>query len=185
MPTQYQQPPITKNETAENPLKKRWATEIPVENNYASISQKNLEKKVEKLQNVEEEQYMENTNIRIDTAKFNQILDNLIQYLNESQKTTISTLLSTKSYRLEYNKWIFSIPSDIHKQLLEKEKDLIISYIRKQMGMNEIYLQLVVDTNLHVIERKPYTNVEKAREMASKNPLLVQLQEMFKTRIID
>ncbi len=57
--------------------------------------------------------------------------------------------------------------------------------MRKLTKVNDLYMEVVVDVTLQPQITLPMNAVEKFQLMAEKNPDLLLLQEIFKTRIID
>ncbi|MEO1808017.1 MAG: hypothetical protein AAFU33_24615, partial [Bacteroidota bacterium] len=66
----------------------------------------------------------------------------------------------------------------------DKEKALL-PYLRKELGIRDLFGELSYDASqAEKLASIPYTDEEKLKAMAEKNPNLYEFQKIFNTRII-
>lgn len=162
-----------------------WKSTPSIPSNIDSLSKINISETIPKKEEIRTEEVKENTSIKINENQFNLILDNFLSLLQSSGKDTLYAIVSQKTYKLHYNKCLFGVQGEFQRNLLEKERDTFISYMRKQTGINDLFLEVIIDNTLAPIQKVAYTSNEKFEEMAAKNPALIRLKELFKTRIVD
>jgi len=162
-----------------------WKTTPSIPSDIGSLSKINISETIAKKEERQIEEVRENTTTKINENQFNLILDNFLSLLQANGKDTLYAILSQKTYKLHYNKCLFAVQGEFQKNLLEKERDVFISYMRKQINVNDLFLEIIIDNTLAPIKKVAYTSNEKFEEMAAKNPTLIKLKELFKTRIVD
>lgn len=162
-----------------------WKTSPSIPSNIDSLSKINISETIPKKEEIRTEEVKENTSIKMNENQFNLVLDNFLSLLQANGKDTLFAIISQKTYKLHYNKCLFSVQGEFQKNLFEKEREVFISYMRKQMGINDLFLEIIIDTSLVQSQKVAYTGNEKFEEMAAKNPTLIKLKELFKTRIVD
>jgi DNA polymerase-3 subunit gamma/tau len=162
-----------------------WKTSPSIPSGIGSIPKINTLETIQKKEEIRTEEVKENTSRKINENQFNDILDNFLSLLQANGKDTLHAIISQKTYKLHYNKCLFGVQGEFQRSLLEKERDVFISYMRKQTGINDLFLEVIIDNDLAPIKKVAYTSNEKFEEMAAKNPTLIKLKELFKTRIVD
>lgn len=97
----------------------------------------------------------------------------------------LASCLQEGKTKLTNNHWTLTLANGLLKGMLDKEKEGILLFLRQKLQVPELYLSIEIDEKQQNAQAsKPYTNEEKLKEMALKNPSLKKLQEIFKTRII-
>ena len=136
---------------------------------------------------VEEEAatYQVNNSIQIDEQSFQKLLNQYIEKLKAQNSMNLASCLQEGKTNLTHNHWTLTLENGLLKGMLDREKEGILLFLRQELQVPELYLTIEIDENpQNVKAKKPYTNEEKLKEMAQKNPSLKKLQEIFKTRII-
>lgn len=95
------------------------------------------------------------------------------------------TALEIATCQVVQNRCILTVADDVQADFLQKDKQRIVDELRARLQEPAIVLEIVVDTQMIIpVSNAPYTLEEKLRVMQEKNPVLLKLQEHFKTRII-
>lgn len=137
----------------------------------------NKNKKVKQAEKIE-------LHISIDRNKFNFTLKKYTDKLKKQDKFTLISILQEAHHEFDHNKWMCKVPNDLAEQWVKKEVDMV-PFFRKELGINELFIEILVDKN-HVQNSgsQPYTQEEKLKAMAEKNPAIKQLEKLFNARII-
>lgn len=128
----------------------------------------------------EQEGFIEfDPNVEINPQIFEAAYHQLLDQLTNNGKYRIASLLRPDAYRLEHNKWIQAVPSEVVKQQLTEERS-VIEYMRKHTGVQNLMLEMEIqELPPNPNDARPYTNEEKLEQMVSKNPALRQLMKKF------
>ncbi len=128
--------------------------------------------------------YQKNPESRVDEELFQKALKAYAEKLKKVNRMNLVSILSKGTSSFDHNEWYFSVENDIESDLLEKEKELL-PFLRAETGVADLYLKLQVDpTYTNKIDQIPYTDEDKLKAMGEKNPSLIELQRIFKTRIV-
>ncbi len=148
---------------------------------------KKVQSKDEEKNKVKEEAevFRINTSVKISSEKFTDNFNLLLRVLEEDKNLSLMSVLTVAISEFNFNKWIIRIPSPIHEQILIKEKSFIMNYMRNGLNINDLYFEILVDETLNPKIELPINAQEKFQLMAEKNPNIILLKEIFKTRIID
>jgi DNA polymerase-3 subunit gamma/tau len=71
----------------------------------------------------------------------------------------------------------FSVPNDLMKSQLDKNKPKLLKFLREKL--NNYGIQIIVDVNTTVEKKFAYTPQEKYQKLKEKNPLIEQLKNTF------
>lgn len=145
--------------------------------NYASKNIISPEKNIEEVK--------ENQNISISADVFEKNLQLLYPFLATKGEDTLQSILTLAKHSLAYNKWNLTVSSELHKQMLDNKKDTCILFMREKLNVADLFWEVTVDASLIPSQLQPFTQQEKIQEMVRKNPNILMLQEIFKTRIVD
>lgn len=128
----------------------------------------------------EQEGFIEfDPNVDINPQIFEAAYHQLLEQLSNNGKFRIASLLRPDAYRLEHNKWIQAVPSEVVKQQLTEERS-VVEFMRKHTGVNNLMLEMEIqELPPNPNDARPYTNEEKLDEMMGKNPALRQLLKKF------
>lgn len=151
--------------------------------NEVQKSQPKKENNAKDEVNVEIQQI--NVSIQIAENAFLQALEMTINLLQNKGNATGSVILAQFPYQLQHNKWLIKVPSEVHKQTLEKERELIIPFMRNMLNEDSLFWEIQIDTTLSPKQKILSGGREIFAEIALRNPQLITLEQIFKTRIID
>jgi len=102
-------------------------------------------------------------------------------YAKQMQQNGKFNLYSTLSFRkplLKENFTVeFTIENMVQQEALEQEKMDLLTFLRKELNNYNINLKTIINTVES--ERKPYTNGDKFKRMAEKNPAINKLKQQF------
>jgi len=148
------------------------------------IEEKIAEEAANNPQQEEVQSYDINPAVNIDTQAFQEQLLAFAAQVKEQGRIQLASILENGHSTFEHNAWTFTVENDLMLSFLEKEQELL-PFLRRGLGVADLFWKLRVDPKYVNPEDKiPYTNEDKLKEMARKNPSLGKLQEIFKTRII-
>ena len=166
-----------------SPRKKRGGSVFgSLEAVAAAKEQKKLETTDEKEE--ENQSYEINPSVQIDHDQFLRILQQYSERLKSENRMNLASALDNGQTELEHNRWRLVVSNQLSFNVLEKEKTLL-PYLREELGIKDLFLELVVDENQKQKEPEiPYTPEGKLKAMAAENPALQRFQEIFRTRII-
>ncbi len=123
------------------------------------------------------------TNVNITKKDFDAAYSSLLNHLNEEGKFRITSLLRKDAYRLDHNRWIQSVPSEVVKRQLEDER-MVLEYMRERTGVGNLLLNLeIVALPTNPDDVRPFTTEEKLDQMLSSNPLLRDFMRRFDTAV--
>lgn len=181
-------------ETADAPVKKTepvlpitptpvvsTAKKIGLKPSIPSINQFIAPKKEEK----QELNTLNETAVAYERAKSNftqsmleQCWDNYTKLIQQKGKLNLySTLIFRKPVVKENFRIEFTIENKVQKEVLELEKTDLMNYLRKELDNYSITFETIINTVES--ERKPYTNAEKYKRMAEKNPAIAKLKQQL------
>ncbi len=107
----------------------------------------------------------------------------LLEHLSADGRFRIASLLRQDAYRLDHNKWIQSVPSEVVRRQLADERH-VIDFMREHTGVSNLLLEMeIVELGQNPNDKRPYTNEEKLDLMLSKNPSLRQLMKRFDANV--
>ncbi|GAB4426632.1 MAG: hypothetical protein OHK0039_44700 [Bacteroidia bacterium] len=160
---------------------------IRLSNNFGDL-QATLDEQIaaEKARNKNNETtrvYALDPSVTIDPTAFAAALNAYADMLQAQNRMNLASVLRNGRTELDHNCWRFTAESEILRNMVDREKDLL-PYLRERLGVPELYGEFLIDSSKAQETHIPYTNEEKLREMARENPTLSKFQEIFKTRII-
>lgn len=125
-----------------------------------------------------------NSQVNIDETTFQKHLGAYAERLKATDKILLASLLEKGLSVLEHNCWHFMVDSEMGRNMLEREKELL-PFMRDKLGVRDLYWELKVDESfVDPKDQIPYSNEEKLKAMGEKNPVLQKMQKIFTTRII-
>jgi DNA polymerase-3 subunit gamma/tau len=146
-------------------------------------SMADLDKAVRKKQDESGEEEQEfvayDPTVTVDEKKFEEALEALLKELSENSNLRIASILRRDGWRLDHNKWIQTVTSQIaHRQL--KEERQLVTWMRERVGVPNLMLEIEIDeksttTNVEI----PLTNQQKLELMMDKNPDLQDFMRRF------
>jgi len=151
------------------------------------FAREKAEKKAQ-TNNVEEDvarSYALNTGIVLDAEKLATALKKVGEDWKQANKFTLGSILINAGLRIQHNKVVIAVTSEVEQGMLEKDRSDLLGRLREVSGYADIFLELEVDAALSAQQdMRPYTLEEKLKAMSQANPALRKLQEIFKTRIV-
>ncbi|MEO0581243.1 MAG: hypothetical protein AAF135_03375 [Bacteroidota bacterium] len=128
--------------------------------------------------------YEINPQVQVQEELFQQSLKKYAEKLKSENRMNLSSVLMNGKSRFEHNKWYFVVENELQLNLVDKEKALL-PYLRKELGIRDLFGELAYDASqAEKLASIPYTDEEKLKAMAEKNPSLYEFQKIFNTRII-
>jgi DNA polymerase-3 subunit gamma/tau len=177
-----QQAPVSPVESVSRRKKRGGSVFGSLDAVVAAKEQKKLETSEEKEE--ENQSYEINPSVQLDRNQFLQVLRQYSERLKSENRMNLASALDNGQTELEHNHWRLIVSNHLSFNVLEKEKTLL-PYLREQLGIKDLFLELVVDENQKQDEPEiPYTPEGKLKAMAAENPALQRFQEIFRTRII-
>ena len=164
---------------------KKFGTNIPNITSLKDIGKVKPKEDVSDKKEAEAEAFRLNSAVSINAEEFDRHKKELIRILDENKNLTLSSVLKDSRSDFDFNKWIIRVSSNVHEQYLFQNREMILNHIRKLTKVNDLYMEIQVDMSLQPQIALPMNAVEKFQLLAEKNPDLLLLQEIFKTRIID
>lgn len=140
---------------------------------------KAVQKKQDESGEEEQEFVAYDPTVTVDEKKFGEALDVLLTELSENNNLRIASILRRDGWRLDHNKWVQTVTSQIaHRQL--KEERQLITWMRDRIGVPNLMMEIEVDekqttTNVEI----PLTNQQKLEMMLEKNPDLQDFMRRF------
>jgi DNA polymerase III subunit gamma/tau len=119
----------------------------------------------------------------IDPEVFEAAFEKLQELLRNNNRPMVATVLRKDAYRLDHNKWIQCVPTEIAKKQLADER-FVIEFMREQTGISNLILEIEIqELPPNPNDTRPYTNEEKLDQMVTKNPHLRQLMKKFDAHV--
>jgi DNA polymerase-3 subunit gamma/tau len=119
----------------------------------------------------------------IDIAVFEAAYGKLLEFLTSDGKFRIATLLRQDAYRLDHNKWIQGVPSEVVRRQLAEER-FVVDFMREHTGITNLLLEMeIMELAPNPNDSRPYTNEEKLDQMLNKNPSLRLLMKKFDAHV--
>ncbi len=137
------------------------------------------------LAQVEEVEAFVAYDVRVNIPKevFNAAYTKLLDMLGNDGRFRIASLLRQDAYRLDHNRWIQSVPSEVVRRQLADERH-VIDFMREHTGIPNLLLEMeIMEMAPNPNDARPYTNEEKLEQMLSKNPTLRQLMKKFDANV--
>lgn len=140
---------------------------------------KAVQKKQEESGEEEQEFVAYDPTVDIDEEKFGQALEALLKELSDKGNLRIASILRRDGWKLDHNKWIQTVTSQIaHRQL--KEERQLVNWMRDRLNVPNLMLEIEIDekqttTNVEI----PLTNQQKLEMMMEKNPDLLDFMRRF------
>lgn len=131
-------------------------------------------------QEEEEERIKFNPDFQINEEHFFTIYDQLIEKLEASRNFISVSALQKTAVKLEGNKWIQTVPTDVMKKQLFESKQ-VLGFMRERLSIPNLMLEIIVAEIKPVGDARPYTNEDKLRLMVEKNPNLEEFMRKFDT----
>jgi DNA polymerase III subunit gamma/tau len=123
------------------------------------------------------------TRVVISKEVFDAAYHKLLEHLSSDGRFRIASLLRQDAYRLDHNKWIQSVPSEVVRRQLADERH-VIDFMREATGVSNLLLEMeIIELGQNPNDKRPYTNEEKLDLMLSKNPSLRQLMKRFDANV--
>ncbi len=179
---EYPIPEATKEvSTPEKPPQKteQKAESIPAHKKVVAatgISIKDLEKDLEKKNEVAEEDIQSGPRESFNEEQLEKTWQAYLSQIKESKKNTYSILNRTKpKITTDKERIEIFVENKVSEYEITTEKNELVPFLRKNLNNNFINLDIVLDKK--EIEIKAYTDQEKFEEMSEKNPSLNKLKE--------
>jgi len=180
-------PPVPKEEKKRRKLSrsKKMRTGISVPTSLSKIKVADLANKQEKKDKHKEDVVFElDTSVQIDKEKFLELLRKVAKKYKEKGKVNIAMALVNSRHELNHNEWILTVENDIYKTLLDTERDFL-GDLREILEVPNLYMKIRINEKVkNYNESIPYTEEDKLKVIAEKNPLVFELKRIFKARII-
>jgi DNA polymerase-3 subunit gamma/tau len=132
----------------------------------------------------EEDRFVEyDTRVEIQPEVFEAAYDQLLDFLASDGRFRIASLLRKDAYRLDHNRWIQAVPSEVVRKQLSDER-FVLEFMRERTGVGNLILKLEIqELPPNPNDVRPYTNEEKLEMMLAKNPQLRLLMKRFDAHI--
>ena len=135
-------------------------------------------------QEISDNKYVINPQIQLDIQAFNEALFKYSSKAKSNKRMNIVAALLQVKHELKHNQWTCKVDNEIQQDLIEKEQDLL-AFMRSELDCPSLFREFEMHIPDKSQEEKiPYTQEEKLKALAEKNPSLKRLQELFATRII-
>lgn len=150
-----------------------------------SFLQKKLEEvKAEKANREQMVEYKVNPQSKVDEEQFQQAIAKYCESLKAQNKMNLVSILTKGKSQFNFNEWNFVVENEIEMGWLEREKELL-PFLRKEIGTADLFMKCKVEeTYKNERDKIPYTDEDKLTAMGEKSPGLLDLQRIFKTRIV-
>ena len=125
--------------------------------------------------------YTLNPSVQIDKELFKDVLVEYIQRLEKENRQLLATTLQSPAHHLSHNQWTLVVPNELHRNMIEKEAELL-PFLRQKIGVPDIFIVIEVAKE-EILDKKPLTDSEKLVYLSQQNPALLELQKLFKTRL--
>jgi hypothetical protein len=123
-------------------------------------------------------------NITVDIERLRQAMKD-IAILVRTNNAIAGNALELGHYSVQNNRCFITVADEISAEFIQKDKQRIVEELRSRLREPAIVVEVITDSTLVVkVANVPYTLEEKIRVMQEKNPVLLKLQEQFKTRIV-
>lgn len=123
------------------------------------------------------------TRVVISKEIFDAAYAKLLDKLSGDGLFRIVSLLRQDAYRLDHNKWIQSVPSEVVRKQLADERH-VIDFMRLHTNVPNLLLEMeIVELAANPNDKRPYTNEEKLDQMLTKNPALRMLMKKFDANV--
>lgn len=132
----------------------------------------------------EQEAFVEyDERVTIDPEVFEAAYLKLLDMLNSEGKFRVVSLLRQDAYRLDHNKWIQGVPSEVVRKQLADER-FVVDFMREHTGVTNLLLEMEIqELAANPNDSRPYTNEEKLDQMLNKNPHLRILMKKFDAHV--
>lgn len=132
----------------------------------------------------EQEAFVEyDERVTIDPKVFEAAYLKLLDMLNSEGKFRVVSLLRQDAYRLDHNKWIQGVPSEVVRKQLADER-FVVDFMREHTGVTNLLLEMEIqELAANPNDSRPYTNEEKLDQMLNKNPHLRILMKKFDAHV--
>lgn len=118
-----------------------------------------------------------------DQEKLNELIIELSQIKSKEGKHNLSSILVEKKILLsDSNNLTITLDNKVQEEVLMNEKTEIISFLRDKLNNDMISLQTEIK-ELEQHEVKAYTDEDKFKKMAEKQPVLLQMKDEFNLEI--
>ena len=113
----------------------------------------------------------------------NELIIELSQIKSKEGKHNLSSILVEKKILLsDSNNLTITLDNKVQEEVLMNEKTEIISFLRDKLNNDMISLQTEIK-ELEQHEVKAYTDEDKFKKMAEKQPVLLQMKDEFNLEI--
>lgn len=153
----------------------------------ASFQQKKQQDEIQKANapQVEEPKDSLDKGAQLDQGRVEAAIAQWGEELKVANRITLATSLTQAAIKLEFNKLILALGSDVERSMMERDRTEIAVVLREKTGYASLFIEIVVDPSLiPQREDKPYTMEDKLKVLSEKNPAMRRLQETFRTRIL-
>lgn len=148
------------------------------------LKQKLAEARAEKDKKEESVSYEVNPQSQVDKSRFQQAIEKYCEGLKNQNKMNLVSILTKGKSTFNHNEWNFVVENDIEMGWIMKEKDLL-PFLRRETGTLDLFMKCKVDeTYVNERDQVPYTDEDKLTAMGTKSAGLLELQRIFKTRIV-
>jgi DNA polymerase-3 subunit gamma/tau len=132
----------------------------------------------------EQEAFVEyDERVTIEPAVFEAAYTKLLDFLNADGRFRVVSLLRMDAYRLDHNKWIQGVPSEVVRRQLADER-FVIDFMRTHTGVSNLLLEMEIqELAASANDSRPYTNEQKLEQMIGQNPALRQLMKKFDAHV--
>ncbi|MEO0899297.1 MAG: hypothetical protein AAFY71_22995 [Bacteroidota bacterium] len=150
----------------------------------ADLKQKVRQAEAEKASQDQKVTYEINPKVNVNPEQFKAAIASYAELLKGKNMMNLASILLGGISEFEHNHWTFKVKNNIQKGMVEKEKDFL-PFLRKKIGVPSLYMSCLLDDSyVNEDDLIPYTDEDKLKAMGEKNPQLVELQRIFKTRIV-
>ncbi|HDQ15882.1 MAG TPA: DNA polymerase III subunit gamma/tau [Bacteroidetes bacterium] len=139
------------------------------------ISIKELEKSLESQNQVAEENLQKGPLNDFSADQMIVVWDEYLASIKDSKKNIFSILNRCKPRLTSENKIEIFVENKVAEYEIISHREMLVPYLRKKLENAEI--DLIVTLNQEKLEKKAYTNEEKFKTMADKNPHLHTLKQ--------
>ena len=119
--------------------------------------------------------------VNIQDGHFREAFEALLESLHEKENFRIASILHREAYKLDHNRWVQTVTSEVARRQLREARHLIVQ-MRTKLNVPNLMLEVEVNEEYtNPADVIPFTNEQKLDMMLEKNPNLQEFMKKFDT----
>lgn len=144
----------------------------------SSLSLKSIHQKKEIKKSEIEENFDNHPKDAFTQEKLEKLWKEYVVLLQKKGQRSMASIVATNQPKLENDfKISFSIPNKLMQDQFQKGRPKLLGFLREQL--NNYGIEIIANLNEKIEKKFAYTNQEKFKKLAEKNPLLEKLRQTF------